>query len=410
MGRVGRGRRCVHKADGCFKVAMADLVFVGAAYRAPQLGTCLLRATAFVAFVTHVRLSPLFGLRGVCVGRDMENGQRMLATVDPHRKFVLGTMKLLGSSLQWAPEAYKRDREVVLAAVTQNGLALEWAAEPCVSDHEIVLAAVKQAGCALQWAAGACRQDREIVMAAVAQDGQALRWAAACCQCDREIVALAVNEDGFALRWAADMWKGNHDIVLGAVRKNGSSLQFAAKTCTFDPEIVLTAVNQNAIAIEWASDDLLEDGSFAPDAKRSCFILKITLMSGRYAVIASLEDNYESMEEVLASCRHKLGLVKQGSERLVNGDEIVMPRAHVCNWPKIRPCGEVTEYQLARSESTAAVSLKPSARVPMLLKRCVQVGRVFEGSPSWQAQHAVLTLSYELQTATESESLNQAAI
>eukprot|EP00971_Amphidinium_carterae_P291352 5784581-Amphidinium_carterae.1 len=199
------------------------------------------------------------------------------------------------------------DREIVLAAVQQNWRALEFAAESCRGDREIVLAAVKQYGCMLEFAES-CRGDREVVLAAVKD--------------------TAVQQDGFALQYAAESCRGDREVVLAAIEHVPKDLQ--------------------VWVLKYASDELLEDSSFAADDKQSCRILKISMMSGRHAIVLSPWNLHArlSTEEVLEECCEKLGISSTGSMCLVSGDDVVPARTDVRDWPGIGVLGEISEYQL----------------------------------------------------------------
>eukprot|EP00971_Amphidinium_carterae_P230015 4565273-Amphidinium_carterae.1 len=66
-------------------------------------------------------------------------------------------------------------------------------------------------------------------------------------------------------------------------------------------------------------------------------------MSGRHACVLCA---YQNTEEVLQKCCEKLGVSSTGSMYLVSGDDVVPARAVVKDWPGIRACGEISEYQL----------------------------------------------------------------
>eukprot|EP00971_Amphidinium_carterae_P001820 36647-Amphidinium_carterae.1 len=160
----------------------------------------------------------------------------MAAESGTKQRDVLAAVQKDWQNLALAP----KDREIVLAAVKQYGIALEFAAASCRKDREIVLAAVKQYGIALEFADASCREDREIVLAAVQQDWRALQFAAESCRGDREVVQTAL--------------------------KNVSSMS-------------------QTFILQWTSDELMEDSSFAIETKINFHILKISMISGRQAIV-----------------------------------------------------------------------------------------------------------------------------
>eukprot|EP00971_Amphidinium_carterae_P204167 4051532-Amphidinium_carterae.2 len=214
------------------------------------------------------------------------------------RTHVLDTVRRNGRALGHVAADYRSDREIVLTAVQQNGHALQYADESCKHDREIVLTAVKQNGYVLQYAEHTCKNDRDIVLAAVQQDGIALRWASAACRKDRELV--------------------------------------------------LAAIQENFEALEYAADDLLEDDSFATEAKRQHVMLRITLLSGRCTVLALPWPGIETTEQVIAMCCERMeGVGREGmAVQLWHGVDGVQAQTRVCDWPGIQPPGVITEYQL----------------------------------------------------------------
>eukprot|EP00971_Amphidinium_carterae_P040506 795030-Amphidinium_carterae.1 len=247
--------------------------------------------------------------------------------------------------------------ESVSAAVQRRGETHQYAAESCKRDHD--LAAVRQNGLALQFATESCRSDREIVLAAVQKQGEALQYAAESVRGDRDIILAAVKQNGLALQFVAGSVRGDRDIILAAVKQNGLALHFVAESFRSDREIVLTAIQKvrkglEALVLRLLPDELIEDSSFAIDAKESCHILKISMISGRQAIVLSERDHRRDLntEEVLRRCCDKLGIRTTGSSMcLVSGDDVVPARTVVSDWPGIRATGEISEYQLVVQQS-----------------------------------------------------------
>eukprot|EP00971_Amphidinium_carterae_P059131 1169286-Amphidinium_carterae.1 len=79
-----------------------------------------------------------------------------------------------------------------------------------------------------------------------------------------------------------------------------------------------------AAVFDWASDELKEDSSFAVEAKKSCRIVKISMMSGRQTLICFRMTDIVGTEEALGDCCRKLGvsstvsmcLVSSGKDRI----------------------------------------------------------------------------------------------
>mmetsp|Transcript_30187 Transcript_30187/g.66422 ORF Transcript_30187/g.66422 Transcript_30187/m.66422 type:complete len:142 (+) Transcript_30187:487-912(+) len=137
-------------------------------------------------------------------------------------------------------------------------------------------------------------------------------------------------------------------MVLTAVRQNGSALMYATEALKADREVVLTAVQQFPGSLGFAADGLLEDPTFATEAKTRGYLLKVTMLSGRSAVMTAM--GYETVISVHREFRSKLGLADDDStvelwhcsgEMVPHDDE-----AEVRDWLGIQPLGEISEYQL----------------------------------------------------------------
>eukprot|EP00971_Amphidinium_carterae_P251486 4992025-Amphidinium_carterae.1 len=99
-------------------------------------------------------------------------------------------------------------------------------------------------------------------------------------------------------------------------------------------------------ALPLAADCLLEDPTFATEAKRLRHLLKVAMLSGRSTVVAAL--GCEDVEDVLNWCRMRLGLADDSTTtmELWHGSDRVRDGHGVWNWPGIQPPGEISEYQL----------------------------------------------------------------
>eukprot|EP00971_Amphidinium_carterae_P119006 2357570-Amphidinium_carterae.1 len=188
------------------------------------------------------------------------------------------------------------------------------------------------------------RADREVVLAAVQKHGGALGLATEALRADREVVRAAVQKTGFALEHATKALRADHEIVLEAVRKHGGALSYATEALRADREVVQAAVQQEAAALRWVADEMLEDPSFAPEAKRKFHLLKVTLLSGRSTVVAAWDGWH--VNNVYAQCRRRLGLADDGAtmelwhcsgERVPDG-----PTTKVRHLPGLQPKGEIS--------------------------------------------------------------------
>eukprot|EP00971_Amphidinium_carterae_P230803 4580171-Amphidinium_carterae.1 len=192
-------------------------------------------------------------------------------------------------------------------------------------------------------------EDRERVLEVVGQRWNALEEVGEVWRSDHGVVLSAVQHDGRALQFAAEALKGDRDIVLAAVQSDGSALEFATEALRADREVVLAAVQENVDALEDAMAELLEDPTFAPEAKDEFYLLKITMLSGRSTVVAA--QLYHIVPNVLDKC-HRAGLVDDRNRimELWHGSERVPDDDCVDNWPGIKQRGEMSDYQLLVSQ------------------------------------------------------------
>eukprot|EP00971_Amphidinium_carterae_P148067 2934600-Amphidinium_carterae.1 len=80
-------------------------------------------------------------------------------------------------------------------------------------------------------------------------------------------------------------------------------------------------------------------------------ILRISMISGRQAIVPCERKSDLTTEAVLRECGKKLGISSTGSMRLVSGDDVVPARTLVRDWPGTRAPGEISEYQLVLQQS-----------------------------------------------------------
>eukprot|EP00971_Amphidinium_carterae_P302532 6011711-Amphidinium_carterae.1 len=101
-------------------------------------------------------------------------------------------------------------------------------------------------------------------------------------------------------------------------------------------------------ALDYAADCLLEDPTFATEAKRQFHLLKLTMLSGRSMVVTANGDM--DVEEVLQECHRRLNLADDGAAMELwdlSGEKVPDDEEReVRDWPGLQPTGEISEYQL----------------------------------------------------------------
>mmetsp|Transcript_24915 Transcript_24915/g.45750 ORF Transcript_24915/g.45750 Transcript_24915/m.45750 type:complete len:283 (-) Transcript_24915:23-871(-) len=252
-------------------------------------------------------------------------------------------------------EATRTGQQEAIELVERDGLQLKQLAEEFKSDRQIVQVALSQNALALKHAADALKKEREIVLAAVSQHGYALAFAAEELRREREVVLTAVTQFGHALEWAVEELKADREIVLAAVSQAGGALELASEELKGDRGVVLAAVAQQPVALMFAADSLLEDESFAEEARVFFYFFKVVVLSGRSCVVALWAPEHPlyglpNKSELLRYSCKKLGMPQTGGETLVYGTELVPDTDVSPKWPGSPALGHMTEYQLVSSK------------------------------------------------------------
>eukprot|EP00971_Amphidinium_carterae_P053461 1053309-Amphidinium_carterae.1 len=178
--------------------------------------------------------------------------------------------------------------------------------------------------------------DRKIVLTAAQPNGHALECASEALRADREVVLSVVRQNGYALKYASETLRADREIALAAVRKDGCALYYASEALSGDREVVLAAAQQDGGALQYAADELLEDATFAKEAKSLFYLLKLTMLSGRSTVVSARP--FEDVDDVLANCRRRLGLADdRATMELWDGPNRVQDETWMFRWPGIKP-------------------------------------------------------------------------
>ena len=175
---------------------------------------------------------------------------------------VLTAVQRHGSSLEYASDLCKNDKEIVLAAVSHRrppeyGGALQFASELWKNDEEVVLKAVQYTAFALAHSGDLAKTDTVLKAACFGpqRDVRSVSWAR---PTQAQIVVQVMQCYGLALEFCPPWAFHNKEIVLTAVKQNGLALEYA-EDFVHDMEVVLSAVQQNGSAWEFAGDTLRND-------------------------------------------------------------------------------------------------------------------------------------------------------
>eukprot|EP00971_Amphidinium_carterae_P165500 3280718-Amphidinium_carterae.1 len=214
------------------------------------------------------------------------------------------------------------------------------------SNRGLGLEEKKQNGHTLRWAVETCKANRETVLSVVQPTDSALESSrryngAIYSKADREIVLTAVMQDGTCLQWAEEPCRIDSEIVLAAVKKDGMSLQWAAESCRSDREVMLAAIAKSKLALMHAAEELLEDSSFAAEAKQELFLFKVSLLSGCSThVPVSVRNTFSLTEHIIRARCRRFGLEYSATMKLIHGSGDVPGVTPVRDFPGLKPGGK----------------------------------------------------------------------
>lgn len=189
--------------------------------------------------------------------------------------------------LEFLPDSFRDDEDVVLAAVLRNGYALEWASPRLRNMHHIVLSGIDTgadgsviifAGDTLKdniefvvdavlytkyrpemvvaSASSRIRNDKECALRILEICGAALQYFSTKLRDDVDVVLAAINQSSTALQYASSRLRSDKHVVSAAVQKNGETLQFALYKMRNNKEVVKAAVLKSPTSIKFASKAL----------------------------------------------------------------------------------------------------------------------------------------------------------
>eukprot|EP00971_Amphidinium_carterae_P012211 240272-Amphidinium_carterae.1 len=168
-----------------------------------------------------------------------------------------------------------------------------------------------------------------------------------------------------ALQHATEALRADREVVLAAVAQN-----FKGSALRPDPAVVLPAVQNDGVAnshpaahiprqgaLNYAADCLLEDPTFATEAKRQFHLLKLTMLSGTSTVVAV--GSHWDVQSLLHKARERLAALDGTTMELWHGqDRVPDDGTRVRSFPGLQPRGEITEYQLIVRDGRAREQLE----------------------------------------------------
>jgi len=145
------------------------------------------------------------------------------------------------TTLQFAADRLRADREVVLSAVREDGLMLEYAAEKLKRDRDLALIAIEQDWRAMQFLPDDLRADRKLVLTAVKRSGLALQFAAPKLQADWDTALAALEDQPSAVQYVSKQLLADHGFALAAMKRTGLPLSHVGGGLQSDPAIQAAA-------------------------------------------------------------------------------------------------------------------------------------------------------------------------
>lgn len=189
--------------------------------------------------------------------------------------------------LEFLPEIYRDDEDVVLTAVAKNGYALEWASPRLRNIHHVVMSAISTGAdgsvivfageelrdniefvidvlCNTKYrpelvvasASSRIRNDKCCILKIVEICGMSLQYVSKQLRDDADVVLAAVAQCSHALKYASSRLRGDKDVILAVVRKNGMALEHALYKMRNNKEVVMSAVLESPLAIKFASKSI----------------------------------------------------------------------------------------------------------------------------------------------------------
>lgn len=204
-----------------------------------------------------------------------------------------------GLSLQYAPESFKRDVDLVRLAIIQNPKAFDYLDKVMKEDgrvlrimelfdpennldnwlpfcHELksdqppleesliqkevlnnlqlYISLLRRDARFGQYAAHRYAAESEVLCKFLAHSGLMLEYLHAKYINNKDMVLIAVKQNGLALKYVSEELRNDQDVVLSAILQNPSSFWYASLKLRNDDQFVLKAVKQNGLILEYVSD------------------------------------------------------------------------------------------------------------------------------------------------------------
>ena len=184
--------------------------------------------------------------------------------VKENRELTEAVLKKSGDELEFAPDEFKEDRDLVLIAVG-TGDAFAHASEELQQDKEIILKALEWDSSIVEDLDEDFYEDLEVMYKAIERDEANFEYLIEELQEDRDIVFECLKRNGEVYAFLCDEFKEDAEMIEAAI-KSGCSLQTIIQEIEdyediiSDMELVASAIkNNNGSEIRYASKELRND-------------------------------------------------------------------------------------------------------------------------------------------------------
>lgn len=180
------------------------------------------------------------------------------------RKIAEIVFKASGSCLEFAPDEFKEDKDLVLIAVG-TGDAFAHASEELQQDKEIILKALEWDSSIVEYLDEDFYEDLEVMYKAIERDEANFEYLIEELQEDRDIALECLKRNGEVYAFLCDEFKEDAEMIESAI-KSGCSLQTIIQEIenyddiVSDMELVAIAIKNNkGSEIQYASNELRND-------------------------------------------------------------------------------------------------------------------------------------------------------
>ena len=254
-----------------------------------------------------------------------------------------------GTSLQWASDRLRADKEVVTAAVGRNGAALAYASDALRDDKELVLLAVEKCGIMLRDVSIRLQDDKEVVLAAVTGRGDALYYASNRLKGDVDVMLRAVTHDGLAVAAHPSVEAGgcaDKSIMMKAVNENGHALQYASTALQADKDLVIAAVTVDDHKHDYITSAVMHASlTLRRDRQTMLEILRLDGNALEFAL------DFTSDKELVLMAVENFGFALQFAHPLLRTDRSVVMTA-------VTQCGYALQHASSRLRDDREVLLR----------------------------------------------------